>query len=558
MRMAKLAVVFDRKEAESRRSQGVNVFEAYIGEVLGRAGLPFEWIDSPEQLNTVNPDVAIAAFVREGATSASELWKYAENGGALIGLGNLGGLVKKLKATALQPIQPGYAILPEGSSAADGRPLRFLKATPWALAADNEFSAASLGTIGSLPSSDSHRADAILEFKVGAGTIDRWSVDILNTIVGLQQGAHPVFEDGIPAPDGTGAVDDGLLKADDGTTLDWELDRITTSTGQPYFAYPYADLWREALVGHILRTALKKGLALPFIGYWPDGVGGVAVISHDSDGNEDEAGLATLEILKECDIRSTWCMIEPGYSPSIYEAVKADGHELGFHYNAIDFPWSEEQFTSQFKWLQDAIPNVPLVSNKNHYTRLEGWGELFRWCEDKGIQSDQTRGPSKRGNVGVPFGTCHPYFPIAWCDEQNRIYNVLENGFMTQDMDLGSWADSSIIRPFFDIAESVDGIAHFLFHQFHIYRREEVRAAFRAVAKEARDRGFEFWTGQQVNDWERARRKVQIVSYQDGQLELAGHEEAAGLAVWVPLPAGEEPVAGETVIKFGVHCCKVT
>jgi hypothetical protein len=415
-----------------------------------------------------------------------------------------------------------------------------------------------VGTISGHPSSDVRSADAVLQFQVGAGTIERWSIDMLNTIVGLQQGLQPVFEDGIPAPDGSGALDDGWLKADDEAAMDWELDRLTTSTGQSYFAHPYADFWREALVSHLLRIAISKGVTLPFIGYWPDGVSGVAMISHDSDGNEDEAGLSTLAILKECDIRSTWCMIEPGYSAAVYDAVKADGHELGFHYNAIDFPWSEEHFNSQFKWLQGAVQGVPLVSNKNHYTRLEGWGELFRWCEDNGIESDQTRGPSKRGNVGVPFGTCHPYFPVAWSDENNRIYNVLEIGFLTQDMDLGSWADSSIIQPFFDLAQKVDGIAHFLFHQFHIHRREEVRAAFRTVAQEARARGFEFWTGQQVNDWERARRKVQIVSCQDGQLELSGQEGLSGLVVWAPLLAGEEQVPGETEIKFGVACKKVT
>lgn len=556
MRMAKLAVIFDRKEAQSRRLQGINVFESYIGELLGKAGIPFEWLDGADELATSNPDLVIVAFVREGATSAELLWNYTQNGGALIGLGNMGGLAKKLQCTALAPLQPGYAKLPEAWG--DSRPLRFLKATAWSTGTANEFLSERVGTISGHPQEAVRPADAILRFKVGAGTIDRWSVDMLNTVVGLQQGLKPVFEDGIPAQDGSGSVDDGWLKADDETGQDWDLDRLVTETGQPYFAHPYADLWREALVGHLLRTALDKGLTLPFIGHWPDGVGGVAMISHDSDGNEDEAGLATLAILKECNIQSTWCMIEPGYSPPIYEAIKAAGHELGFHYNAIDHPWSREQWLSQFKWLQSAIGSEHAVSNKNHYTRFEGWGELFRWCEETGIETDQTRGPSKRGNVGMPYATCHPHFPIAWNDEQNRIYNVLEIGFFTQDMDLGSWADRSIIEPCLDAARQVDGIAHFLFHQHHIYRKEEVRQAFRTVVQEARSRGFEFWTGRQVNAWERARRTARIVACSEGRVELEGGENVTGLIVWLPIGTSGETTSGETAIKYGVVCRKTT
>lgn len=554
MRMAKLAVLVDRQEADSRRAQGVNVFESYIAELLGQAGVPFVLIDSVEELLQVNPDVAIAAFVREGAASAEALWSYAENGGSLIGLGNLGGLSKKLKCTALSPLKPGYAHLPE--SWGDERPLRFMKATPWATGSDNEYVAERIGSVSGGVQAQADGPAAVLQFRVGTGTIDRWSVDLVNTVVQLQQGTQPVFEDGIPAPDGSGSLDDGWLKADDETAVDWVADRAATQTGQPYYPHPYADLWREALVGHVIRTALAKGLTLPFLGHWPDGLSGVALISHDSDGNEDEAGLATLELLKECGVQSTWCMIEPGYSPSLYEAIRADGHELGFHYNAIDHPWTREQFLSQFKWLQGAIGSETVISNKNHYTRFEGWGELFRWCEETGIQSDESRGPSKRGNVGVPFATCHPYFPIAWCDERNRFYDVLELGFFTQDMDLGSWADSSIIEPCLAIAKRVEGVAHFLFHQYHILRREEVRAAFRKVVTEARRQGFEFWTADRINAWTRARRQVRIAACESGQVELEG--ELNGVVVWVPVRSDEQTGSEGLEFKYGVACRKTT
>ncbi|WP_127578755.1 hypothetical protein [Paenibacillus koleovorans] len=557
MRMAKLGVVFDKKEAEARRSSGVNVFESYIGELLGKAGIPFEWIDGAAELTVVKPDLAIVAFVREGNASAEHLWSYVENGGTIVGLGNLGGLAKKLQCTLASPIQPGYAQLPDGY---ESRPMRFVKAAPWRVTEGNEYLIEKKGSVGEKPQPllrpDSRTYDALLRFRVGLGTIERWSIDMTATIVGLQQGLQPVFEDGVPAEDGSVPLDDGWLKADDEHALDWVLDRAWTETGQPYFPHAYADLWRETLTSHLLRIALGKGLTLPFLGYWPEGISRVAMISHDSDHNEDAAGEATLALLKECGVQSTWCMIQPGYSAHLYDSIRADGHELGFHYNAIDFEWSESNFDSQFAWLEAAIGSGQAVSNKNHYTRLEGWGELFRWCEKHGIESDQTRGPSKRGNVGMPFGTCHPYFPIAWNDEQNRVYNVLEVGFFTQDMNLSSWADDSIIEPMLSQAEKVDGVAHFLFHQYHVLRKEEVRAAFRHVVKEAHARGFVFWTGSELNAWERARRQVKIESCGSGEAVLSGTEQAKGIQVWLPVTADEATSTEGIAVKFGVPCRK--
>lgn len=120
--------------------------------------------------------------------------------------------------------------------------------------------------------------------------------------------------------------------------------------------------------------------------------------------------------MKEQDVRTTWCMIEPGYSPEIYDEIRRDGHELAFHYNAVTADngyWDEAEFRRQFDWLKAAAGRDSIVSNKDHYTVFHGWGELFGWCESVGIQVDQTRGPIKRGDVGFLFGTCHPYRPIA-------------------------------------------------------------------------------------------------------------------------------------------------
>jgi hypothetical protein len=559
MKMARVGVLLDQKAALRRWENGLNVFQAYIGEILAHAGIPFEWVDGVEQLSEQTLDVLIVALDRKEDDSALQIWNFAERGGVVIAYGGLSRLAGRLGFSDRGPFGKGYAWLPPEFGVT--RPLRYLQAAPWKAVSKSKHLCGGFGQIRKDHPHGTRLGVALQQFKVGKGVIDRWAVDIAETVVGFQQGTKPVIEDGIPALDGTGSVDDGILKADDGMEMDWELDRLKTATYTPYFAHPYADLWREVLISHLLKRVTGRGMTLPFIGYWPDGISHVAMISHDSDLNVDESAEITLDVLQECDVKSTWCMLEPGYSPHIYQRVQAEGHELAFHYNAVDHDkgkWEETEFRRQLQWLKDAAGLETVTSNKNHYTRFEGWGELFRWCETYGVLSDQTRGPSKKGNVGFLFGTCHPYFPIAWSDEHNRMYNVLEIGFLTQDLDHHSLADSSLIVPFLEQVQLVQGVAHFLFHQVHIHNQPPVRDALRKVVVEAKRRGFVFWTGRQINDWERARRKVRIEGVEpDGSVHLTSEADVANLVVWVPIGHDyrNQPTKS-TKKQFGVPCVK--
>ncbi|MCQ6557745.1 hypothetical protein [Paenibacillus mendelii] len=560
MRMARVGVILDRRVAERRWQYGLNSFAYYMEEVLQHAGIPFERMDEIESLPEQAYDLVIAALVPDDAASASLLRSYMEQGGTVIACSGLNVLAAGLGAVPLPPTGPGYAFFEKG----DLTSIRYSRAYPWQVGTDNEHVADETGVLRKERPDGTVHGAAKQTFRIGKGLLERWAIDLCSTIVELQQGTGPVLGDGEPAPDGSAAINEGILKADDRMAVDWGHDRLLTETGQPYIAYPYADYWRELFIGHLLQAALDKGLALPVVGLWPEGVERVAMISHDSDLNEDIHAESTLKLLAECGIHSTWCMIEPGYSAAIYDQVKEAGHELAFHYNALDEQggkWEENEFDRQLAWLKEAAALETVASNKNHYTRFEGWGELFAWCEKGGIQSDQTRGPSKKGNVGFLFGTCHPFFPIAWSGDRNRMYDVLEIGFLTQDLDLASyWADSSIIKPFLDGVARVNGVAHFLFHQVHIHNSETVRAAFRRVVEEAQDRGFVFWTGQQINNWERVRRNIALCPSDDrGNPIMLTGEAPEGAVIWIPVPESYTQLEGEELaVHYGVTCRKLS
>ncbi|MCC2687131.1 MAG: glycoside hydrolase/deacetylase [Paenibacillaceae bacterium] len=523
--MARIGLLFESKAAKRRWDAGMDCFGRYVGEVLSHAGIPYTWIDDCKELSRGETDIVLVLLTAESKESAAALWTFAEQGGTVIAYGGVRSLAAMLGCAVARPLGVGYAAVAGGSGASSvpepaipferAEPLRFFAAEPWA-SSGATVPHEVCGELRQLEP-DGETAGALLDrFHVGAGRIERFAVPIGETIVFMQQGTGPVVEDGIPAPDGTGQVNDGILKADDRYPFDWEYDRLETETGAKYFARPQADL-----------------------------------------------AMAALDILQETGVRSTWCMLEPGYSVGIYDKVKAAGHEIAFHYNALEPQggrWGGDEFQRQLNWLRSAAGIEQVTSNKNHYTRFEGWGELFAWCEENGVAVDQTRGSSKPGNVGFLFGTCHPFRPISRFDESNRVYNAWEMIFLTQDMDLGAWADSSITVPFLEEVAKVGGVAHFLFHQTHLHSKPAVRDAFRKVVREARERGFEFWTCAEIHAWHAARRAAVLVGF-DGDGGVLVKNAPEGAVVWVPVEGEEVGAAvgqkgAELVNKFGVLCRK--
>jgi hypothetical protein len=119
-----------------------------------------------------------------------------------------------------------------------------------------------------------------------------------------------------------------------------------------------------------------------------------------------------------------------------------------------------------------------------------------------------------------------------------------------------------VIIPFLEQAKRVQGVAHFLFHQFHIHNQPKVTDALRKVARTAREYGFTFMTCKQINDWERLRRTIRIIGLNArNQVELAcdsivdGREQEA--VVWIPVLENEgSHIPDHTEIKFGVPCRK--
>jgi peptidoglycan/xylan/chitin deacetylase (PgdA/CDA1 family) len=223
--------------------------------------------------------------------------------------------------------------------------------------------------------------------------------------------------------------------------------------------------------------------------------------------------MTTLHVLDQADVKATWCVMYPGgYRSATYTAIRSQGHELALHYNAMEDDarsrWGEADFDFQWRWLQDRS-GVPAVTNKNHYLRWEGATEFYRWYERRGIRVDQTKGPSKQGNIGFLFGSCHPWFPIEDTEDGMRRMDVLEIPLLSQDL---VWTvPFEVCRPLLDQCVRHHGVAHFLFHPHHIHTKPEVARAVVKLIEEGRERGLAWWTAEEIDRWERLRRQVDLV-----------------------------------------------
>jgi hypothetical protein len=252
------------------------------------------------------------------------------------------------------------------------------------------------------------------------------------------------------------------------------------------------------------------------------GIPAVGHISHDTDGHDPQKAVALLDVMNRCKVKSTWCTLYPGgYPTEFYETLKQQGFEIALHYDArsggAETSWSKENFLLQHRWLQEAAGLEHITSNKNHYTRWEGRLDFFRWCEEVGINSDQTRGASKQGTIGFPLGGSQPYFPLD--DEANppRMLNVLEVNLLTQDLIVVCPKEYG--RQLLDSALRQHGVAHFLFHPAHILK-PGVADALSDLVEHGRAQGLEWWTSEQIYRWESLRRGVEAKYECDNALTL--------------------------------------
>ena len=512
------------------------MYPRYIFEILAHAGVFHDRVAIAE-LESKLDQLRVLVTVGE-ADLADALKKkmtdWIDGGGMWISVAGLAGLesllgVSRSQVTyknwggGMRSLGEGYLVAKDAKHpmlAHLNRPLHFFGG-----AAVEATDAKVLATAQD-PHGRSTNQPVLLERQVGKGKCIFIAPDLTGTVVYIQQG-HGITRDGVPSPDGTSPINDGVLKSDDGAVLDWYFDRepVEGVEGLSIFVQPVADLWRELLLRGIFYAAREANVALPVLWYWPRKLPAVGHLSHDTDMNDPALAQVLLDTLAAGEVKSTWCVILPGYDREIMAKIKSAGHEYATHYDAQEGkPFCEEQFDRQFAELKQLFGEQP-VTNKNHFLRWEGDTELWDWCHKHGIQLDQSKGASKTGEAGFNFGTCHPYFPVRFNSE---MIDVLELATPTQDLFV--FAPEAILEPLLAQALKRNGVLHLLFHPAH-FGKEPVPPAMLTAIRRGKEEGLEWWTARQINAWERARRTVAVKQIEGKSITLQASTQLADATI---------------------------
>jgi hypothetical protein len=547
----------------------------YLHEILAHAGVCYQTLQ-PDELEGALPHLRVLVTVGDTAlpnATIDALSRWVEGGGMWLAIGGTAGApalfgVREEPATysgwgaSLGTLGEGYLQVETADHPVLAHvpvPLHFFNGVP-------VHASTGIAHAGVL---DAHQRAtsraAVVERRVGNGRCLFIAPDVIGTIVRIQQGVA-VTRDGISAPDGTASICDDMLKSSDGAVLDWWFDRqpVEGVSGLHAFLHPIADIWREIVIRAILYLAQMRQVVLPILWLYPRNLPALAHLSHDTDVNEPAKAEQMLQVLQQAGIHSTWCVILPGYPAEIIARIDGHGHELAMHYDAVEEGsiWNEGAFHEQWRQLRWLFSGKQITTNKNHYLRWEGDTEFFEWCQRLGIRLDQSKGPSKTGEAGFTFGTCHPYFPV---DPKGRVIDVLELPTLTQDLNV--FAPDALLEPLLQAALRHHGVLHVLFHPAHVDKPGIADTILHTIRR-AQEHGMEWWTARRIDEWERARRALvwrEYVPEEDGvciRLEAAQALEEATL-LFVGQQEGTVEVGGQLLsirptVRWGVPTGAVT
>lgn len=401
-------------------------------------------------------------------------------------------------------------------------------------------------------------AAALTCHPVGEGCAALIAFDLIRTVVHMQHGDH-VRQDGTPSPDGSAPIDDGILKSEDGFVLDWVKDRQAVGDGLPFFLHPIADEMKVLFIRTIHQLYTRCNRPFGMLWFWPNGISSIGHISHDSDGNDASAAMKLLEYLKQAELRSTWCVICPGYESRIYESILTDGHEIAFHFDALGeqsgCEWSNKHFVDQLSNIGSQIQELTdaaIVTNKNHYLRWEGKTEFYEWCEEAGIRIEQSKGGTKLGNKGFLFGTCHPYRPVKQ-EEIPRILNVWSVPTAAWDPPRPYRCTLEEAKALIGSSASVHGIAHFLVHPELLKESEDLGKVMVELAEYGLQMGLEWWTARELYHWLSAKEQAEVRFEQEPNDRYVLHFKTSapleGMTILTSLPFQEANIVRKSHIE---------
>lgn len=385
-------------------------FAGWAAEACLRSGLMVS-----HHANGEIPDLSSVRLIILGGRGTLEardsvrLADWVEMGGTVICMGSSWGLEPVLRLAHHQPAWTSRDwIRPKGAS--PWWPEGLTRAAFWG---GGRFTSAG--------------ADVLMESETGSVVLSRagrwvFFAPHLGQTLGVLAMGCAVECDRVGPGDGSADTLDGELRSEDGTILDWHLDRMASDGLQPAFREPWSDILSEIWMRVVLTTCDSVAVEPLLCWPWPHGWEGVATVSIDFGDTDPAQAPNLLNTFAKFGIRGAWLAGTKGVPMDIMRLLKRGEQSLGLLYSG-EGGWTNEDF--RLEMLALARPNgvgvLPTARPKNG--GWKGWDKFYAMLSAAGCRVSLSKGGSQPGTSGCLFGTVRPFVPHSHAG--NRL-DVLE------------------------------------------------------------------------------------------------------------------------------------
>ena len=534
---------------------------------LAHAGFLIDWL-LPAELPTRLPHLSILITVGHGALDDDlrlALHQFVEGGGVWIAIGS------PCEADDLFGVEPhthpngALKKLGEGYACTEREYPAFRCAWEMLHAFSGTAVTPQEGTEVWARWLDPHGRDtglpALTHRSVGAGHALLYAVHVGETLARIQMG-RPVAEPLVLPPDAPPDADN-RPHSEDGTRLDWYLDRAPCEDGVLCFSKPVADLWAESLIRAILWAGQQRGEVVPMLWYYPNLAPALSVLSIASETECTQHETPLNHLLTLTGVRAVWCLSEALQHPNFYRDLVKREHEIGIRFVP------DEQHFCRASTMQGQVDNLRRFTGVRAITAMQvadlawrGCVDLYHYAENAQILTDLSRGGYHPAASGFPFGTAHPFRPHKpHSPEPFKLFNLPLTAYRAIE-----WANAAQANLLLERAVQAHGVYHITVRPSVLEWQPHADALMRLLGR-ARYLGAEWRTAQEVVRWLSARQNIRYkLSGLPGQLEIGLLSPTTlyrfGLLLFTPLNGwaniGEQEVELQPAEHYGHRCLTLT
>lgn len=311
-----------------------------------------------------------------------------------------------------------------------------------------------------------------------------------------------VETDAIGPGDGTVHLEDGVLRAEDGTNLSYTEDRETVEgSDTPIFARAHADAVRQIFVRAVYEALELCGKPAFATWHWPENADSVASVSVDcASGPEDIIRL--YRSLANYGMPATWTVPVPGMPNDLYRLMRKWGHSPGLLYEPENVRNPLDQLKLHHKQISRGAGSAGVTCVKIKDAKWYGLTDVYDVCERSGAKLSISKGGVQPGSIGFLFGSSHIHYPIAPSGKRSRVAELPFVAFQP-----GKLTEPVVIQHLIDEVSRHYGCMHM---NIELSNANEIELGLQDALMLVRQARMQQYSPDQLGIYERNRRAVTI------------------------------------------------